>query len=59
MGLQGYTSFFLFLLENIDCEYSLEPPRRGPTIYVLSRNMKNIRIFYLKIFGGKISLLFE
>ena len=20
---------FLFLLENIDCEYSLEPPRRG------------------------------
>ena len=28
-GLQGYTLFFLFLLENIDCGYSLEPPRRG------------------------------
>ena len=28
-GLQGYTLFFLFLLKNIDCRYSLEPPRRG------------------------------
>ena len=28
-GLQGYTLFFLFLLKNIDCGYSLEPPRRG------------------------------
>ena len=28
-GLQGYTLFFLFLLKNIDCEYSLETPRRG------------------------------
>ena len=28
-GLQGYTLFFLFLLINIDCGYSLEPPRRG------------------------------
>ena len=24
-----YTLFFLFLLKNIDCGYSLEPPRRG------------------------------
>ena len=23
-----YTLFFLFLLKNIDCKYSLEPPRR-------------------------------
>ena len=29
LGLQGYTIFFLFLLKNIDCGYSLEPPRRG------------------------------
>ena len=28
-GSQGYTLFFLFLLKNIDCGYSLEPPRRG------------------------------
>ena len=26
----GYTLFFLFLLKNIDCGYSLEPPRRWP-----------------------------
>ena len=25
----GYTNFFLILLQNIDCGYSLEPPRRG------------------------------
>ena len=28
-GLQGYTLFFLISAENIDCGYSLEPPRRG------------------------------
>ena len=28
-GFQGYTLFFLFLLINMDCKYSLEPPRRG------------------------------
>ena len=28
-GLQGHTLFFLFLLKNIDCGYSLEPPRQG------------------------------
>ena len=27
-GLQRYTLFFLFLLKNIDCGYSLQPPRR-------------------------------
>ena len=41
--MQEYTYFFLFLLQNIDCGYSLEPPqRRVPTIYVLSKNKKNI-----------------
>ena len=29
LSLQGYILFFLVLLENIDCGYSLEPPRRG------------------------------
>ena len=28
-GLKGYTFFFLFWIRNIDCEYLLEPPRRG------------------------------
>ena len=37
------------LLQNIDCGYSLEPPRQGvPTIYVLSKNKKNIKIFLMK-----------
>ena len=27
-GFTGYTLFFLFLRKNIDCGYSLEPPRR-------------------------------
>ena len=43
------------MLKNIDCGYSLEPPRRGgsneyPQSMFLSRNMKNNRFFYLKIF---------
>ena len=36
--------FFLFLLQNKDFGYSLEPPR-VPTIYFLSKNKKNIKIF--------------
>ena len=46
-GLQGYTLIFLFLLKDIDCGYTLEPPRLV-RIYVLSRNMKNIRVFIWK-----------
>ena len=29
LGYEGVYLFFLFLLQNIDCGYSLEPPRRG------------------------------
>ena len=29
LGYAGVYIFFLFLLQNIDCGYSLEPPRRG------------------------------
>ena len=29
VGFAGVHLFFLFLLQNIDCGYSLEPPRRG------------------------------
>ena len=29
LGFTGVYSIFLFLLKNIDCGYSLEPPRRG------------------------------
>ena len=61
LGLQGYTLFILFLLENIDCGYSLEPPRRGGSNEYpqsmfwaevwevlsrsMSRSMKKIRVF--------------
>ena len=48
--LNGYTLFFLFLLKNIDCWYSLEPPRRGgsneyPQSMLWVEIRKNIRIF--------------
>ena len=44
---------FHILLKNVDDEYPLEPTRRGgyervPTIYVLSKNKKNVKIFQLK-----------
>ena len=29
LGYAGVYQFFSFLLQNIDCGYSLEPPRRG------------------------------
>ena len=52
--------FFIFLLKNIDCGYSLEPPRRGgsneyPQSMFLSRNKKNIvypskpQFYYIKV----------
>ena len=46
LGFAGVYLFFLFLLQNIDCGYSLEPPR-----YVLSKNKKNIKYFLLKSFN--------
>ena len=83
LGFTGVYITFLFLLKNIDCGYSLEPPRRGgsneypqsmflsrnrkvmfwaETIYVLSRNMKTIRIFFSEnfhFFCDKIFSIFE
>ena len=29
LGYTGVNLFFLFLLQNTECGYSLEPPRRG------------------------------
>ena len=59
LGFTGvYIIFVMSAQKNIDCGYSLEPPQRVPTIYVLSRNMKNINFFFffekLPFFGGKI-----
>ena len=53
----GFTWVYIIVLISTQKHklwYSLEPPQWGgsneyvPTIYVLSKNMKNIRIFYLK-----------
>ena len=51
VGFTRVYIFFLFLLQNIDCGYSLEPPHllRVPTIYVLSKNKKKYQNFHLKI----------
>ena len=42
---------FLFLLKNIDCGYSLEPPCQGSSneytqSIILSRNMKKYQFFF-------------
>ena len=45
LGFTGVYFLFLFLLKNIDCGYSLEPP----TINVLSKNKKNITVLHMQI----------
>ena len=54
--------FFLMLLK-IDCGYSLEPPRRVPTIYVLSRNIikkyQNFFIWNFCFFGCEIFSIYR
>ena len=35
---------FLIFAQNIDCEYTLEPPPRVPTIYVLEQKIRKIGI---------------
>ena len=43
-GLQGITIFFIFLIQNIDCGSSFEPPR-VPAINVLSKHVKNFDFY--------------
>ena len=54
LGFSGVYIIFLFFIHNIHCGYRLElgSPRRFkrvPTMYVLCKNIKNIKIFKLKI----------
>ena len=63
LGYAGVYLFFLFLLQNIDCGYSLEPPRRGgsnvyPQSMFLSKTKKNIKFLLMKfsIFTGEKNL---
>ena len=55
LGFAGVNLFFLFLLQNIDCGYPLEPLQRGcshlyPQSLFWSKNEKNIKTL-LKIFN--------
>ena len=55
LGFTGvYMIFFLFLLKNIDCGYSLEPPRRGDSNekhnLCFEVTYEKYQKFYLKIF---------
>ena len=50
LGFTGVYIIFLISAQNIDCWYSLEPPRRVPTIYVLSRNVKKYQNVLSEIF---------
>ena len=64
LGFTGVYIIFLISAENIDCGYSLEPPRRGDSNeYLQSMFSAEIRkildFFYLKIFifwGVKFSV---
>ena len=56
LGFTGVYIIFHISAQNIDCEYSLEPPRRGGSneyhnLCFEQKYEKNIRVFYLKIFS--------
>ena len=66
LGFTGVYIIFLISAQNIDCGYSLEPPRQGGSNeYAQSmfwaEIRKKIRIFIWKFsfFGGKIFSIFE
>ena len=57
---------FLFLLKNIDCGYSLEPPRRGgsngypqPMFWANAWKLPEFFIWKFSFFGGKILNIFD
>ena len=55
LGYTGVYLFFLFLLQNIDCGYSLEPHRRGgsnlyPQSMFWSKNKKKYQNFSVENF---------
>ena len=56
VGYGGVYLFFLFLLQNIDCGYSLDSPLQGgsnvyPQSMFLAKIRKNIKTFPMKIFN--------
>ena len=66
LGYAGVNMFFLFLIQNIDCGYSLEPPQRGssymyPQSMISAKLLKISKKNLLKIFNsynlGKVCIL--
>ena len=55
LGYTGVYLFLLFLFQNIDCGYSLEPPRRGGSnenhnLCFEQKKKKNIKKFLMKFY---------
>ena len=56
LGFTGVYIIFLFLLKNIDCGYSLEPPRQGgsnkypQSMFWVEQKYEKYQNFVLKIF---------
>ena len=58
LGYAGVYLFFLFLLQNIDCGYSLEPPQRGGSnVYPQSMFWAKIRKISKKNSAEKFKFL--
>ena len=56
LGFTGVCIIFLIFAQNIDCGYSLEPPRQGgsneyPQSMFLAKIRKILEYFYLKFFN--------
>ena len=63
LGFTGVHTIFHFSAQNIDCGYSLEPPRRGgsneyPQSMFWAEKWKKYQIFF-QFFGGEMFNIFE
>ena len=66
LGFTGVYVIFLILPNNIDCGYSLEPPRRGGSnefpqsmFWAEIWKISGILSDFFSVFGGEISFIFE
>ena len=66
LGFTGVYIIFLILLENIDCGYALEPPRRGGSneypqsmFWTEIRKISEFLSENFQVFGGEVFYIFE
>ena len=63
LGFVGVDIIFLILLKNIECVYSLEPPRREGLTSThnpcFEQKYEKYQFFYLKIFSFGGEILYE